>query len=664
MIVAGVMSGTSADGVDVAVCRIRPGLRKGAPPRVKLIGLLSTPYPKAVRAAVLRVMEGKALPAAEMSRLNWRLGEIYADCVERASAKFAVKVALVGCHGQTVHHEAVARRVLGAAVRSTWQMGEAAAIAERMHCPVVSDFRPADLAAGGQGAPLVPMLDWCLFRDAKRDRVLLNVGGIANLTWLPAGCGLDDVKAFDTGPGNMVIDGCMQRLYDDARLMRMEGLRARGRASEAVVKKVMAMRYFSAPPPKSFGREVFGAVFAERFLAMCKGARKEDVIATATALTAESVGLAFERFCWTGVKRPAHMLVGGGGARNATLMRMMASRFAKFGVRVAPLEKVGMAAQAKEGVAFALLAWLTWHGMAGNVPAATGAKRALWCWGRFRTDDAPNWVCGRHGKSEMRGFFPSARLRVRMTILRGIAGVVLALGVIGCHGAAREPGTVVVLLESSPNNLDPRQGTDAQSERVGPLIFDALVKKDEHYNLQPWLATSWEQPDALTWVFHLRDGVRFQDGRPLEAADVVWTIESLIDPKLGLAGRIAGQFQERLFRCGRPSRGARPAHGRSPHETARCGAALQHERWTVRRGTTWRWQRLWDASGGVGAVPLCEPGAGQRRSAGAFRRLLEQGAERERRGSACGDPADSVQRGAGYDYQCAGVAEGLRRRGQ
>jgi anhydro-N-acetylmuramic acid kinase len=375
-VVAGVMSGTSADGVDVAVCRIRPGSGKDDPPRVKLIGHLGTAYPKAVRAAVLRVMEGKALTAAEMSRLNWRLGGIYADCVERAAAKFDVKVGLVGCHGQTVHHEAGGLRYLGERVRSTWQIGEAAMIAERMRCPVVSDFRPADLAAGGQGAPLVPMLDWCMFRNSKKNRVLLNAGGIANLTWLPAGCGLEEVKAFDTGPGNMVIDACMQQLCGRA-FDKNGAVAARGRPIEAVVKRAMAMRYFSAPPPKSCGREEFGAAFVERFLKMCGNAPKEDVIATATAVTAESVRTAFERFCWTGVARPAEMFVGGGGAKNATLMRMLADQLEMVGVRVAPLEKLGMDAQAKEGVAFALLAWLTWNGLAGNVPAATGAKRAV-----------------------------------------------------------------------------------------------------------------------------------------------------------------------------------------------------------------------------------------------------------------------------------------------
>jgi anhydro-N-acetylmuramic acid kinase len=255
-------------------------------------------------------------------------------------------------------------------------MGEAAVIAERMRCPVVSDFRPADLAAGGQGAPLVPMLDWCLFRDRTKDRVLLNVGGIANLTWLPAGCGLDEVKAFDTGPGNVVIDACMQRLY--GRAFDKNGVvAANGLRIDAVLERLGKMRYFSALPPKSCGREEFGVAFVGRFLKMCGGAAKEDVIATATALTSESVGMAYERFCWTGVVRPAQMYVGGGGARNATLMRMLGDRLAGFGASVAPLEKAGMDAQAKEGVAFALLAWLTWNGFPGNVPSATGAKRAV-----------------------------------------------------------------------------------------------------------------------------------------------------------------------------------------------------------------------------------------------------------------------------------------------
>lgn len=381
MIVAGVMSGTSADGVDVAVCRIGPG-RDGESPRVRLVGLVSRGYPKAVRAELLRVMEGAAVSAAELSRLNWRLGEIYAECVERAAAELGVKVALVGMHGQTVHHETTGTKVLGAAVRSTWQMGEAALIAERMRCPVVSDFRPADLAAGGEGAPLVPMLDVCLFRSARVSRVLQNIGGIGNLTAIPAGAGADAVLAFDTGPGNMVIDACMGRLFGK-KYDRRGATARRGRVLRNVVEAVLRDGYFSALPPKSCGREEFGADFCGKFIEQCRraGGSDEDVIATATALTAKSIVDAYRRFVWAHVGQRAPLkkvefVVAGGGAKNATLMAMLRDGLAGLGVRVREMSELGFPAQAKEGVAFALLAWLTWNGLPGNVPSATGAKRA------------------------------------------------------------------------------------------------------------------------------------------------------------------------------------------------------------------------------------------------------------------------------------------------
>jgi anhydro-N-acetylmuramic acid kinase len=380
MIVAGVMSGTSADGVDVAVCRIGPGQGEGDSARVKLLGHVGTAYPKPVRAEVLRVMEGGAVTAAELSWLNWRLGEIYAGAVERASAKFGVKVELVGCHGQTVHHDGAGARGLG---RSTWQMGEAAVVAERMRCPVVSDFRPADLAAGGQGAPLVPMLDWCVFRSSRVSRVLQNLGGIGNLTALPAGCGIDGVMAFDTGPGNMVIDACMAKLFGK-KYDRGGAVGRRGRVMGGVVERLMREGYFASLPPKSCGREEFGVGFAERLIAMCRKADAEDAdcVATATALTAASVVDAYRRFVWAHVGMAAPLAkvefcVAGGGAKNATLMGMLRKGFAELGVRVRAMEELRVPAQAKEGVAFALLAWLTWHGMVGNVPAATGAAREV-----------------------------------------------------------------------------------------------------------------------------------------------------------------------------------------------------------------------------------------------------------------------------------------------
>lgn len=384
MIVAGVMSGTSADGVDVAICRIAPPLREGGTPRLKVLGHRAFAYSAEVRAGVLAAMDTKRTSAAEMSRLNWRLGEIYADCVEAAAKDLKAKPQLVACHGQTIYHQSAATKYLGADVCATWQTGEASVIAERLRLPVVSDFRPADLAAGGQGAPLVPMLDYCMFRDAKKNRLLLNLGGIANVTALPAGCDVAGVLAFDTGPANMVIDACMQKLY--GRGYDSDGaVASRGRVLDAVIRKFMENSYFAGPPPKSCGREEFGVAFVARFLAACERekARKQDAVATATAFTSATILDAYARFCWphlaqhAPLARATEMFVAGGGARNATLMRMLTEGFSAFGASVAPMESVGIAAEAKEAAAFALLGWLTWHGLPGNVPSATGARHAV-----------------------------------------------------------------------------------------------------------------------------------------------------------------------------------------------------------------------------------------------------------------------------------------------
>jgi anhydro-N-acetylmuramic acid kinase len=375
MIVAGVMSGTSADGIDVAICRI------GAGGRVKLVGWTESRYPTAVRRAVLAAMNAEAMPVAEMSRLHWRLGALYADAVEAAAKSAGVRVELVGCHGQTIYHQAAASKYLGAPVRTTWQIGEASVIAERLRVPVVSDFRPADLAAGGQGAPLVPMLDVHLFGHTTRSRVLQNLGGIGNLTAIPAGGGAQDVMAFDTGPANMVIDGCMEQLYGK-RFDRNGATGRKGRVLTDVVAAVLQEPYFAALPPKSCGREEFGTDFVTHFIARCRsvGGTDADVIATATALTVESIVDAYRRFVWAhlGQKAPlarVDFCVAGGGARNGFLMEMLRDGFAPLGVKVQAIDALGLPAQAKEGVAFALLAWLTWHRQTGNVKAATGAMR-------------------------------------------------------------------------------------------------------------------------------------------------------------------------------------------------------------------------------------------------------------------------------------------------
>lgn len=384
LVVAGVMSGTSADGVDVALCRIGPPSTSDGTPRVKLIGAAEFRYPKALRSAVLSAMDAKTTSVAEMSRLNWRLGEVYADAVESTAEQFGVKVGLVGCHGQTIYHQGVASKYLGSPVRCTWQIGEASVIAEKLRVPVVSDFRPADLAAGGQGAPLVPMLDYVMFRSEKVSRVLQNLGGIANMTAIPAAGSVEDVLAFDSGPSNMVIDACMTRLFGKA--FDRDGVVARrGKVIRQVVDQFLREPYFSAPPPKSCGREEFGEAFVDRFVSICRkaGATDADVIATATALTSESILDSYRRFVWphlgqkAPVARGVEYVVAGGGARNATLMAMLREGLEPLGVRVRATDELGVPTQAKEGVAFALLAWLSWNGLPGNVPSATGAARPV-----------------------------------------------------------------------------------------------------------------------------------------------------------------------------------------------------------------------------------------------------------------------------------------------
>lgn len=379
LIVAGVMSGTSADGVDVAFCRISPGRDANTSPQIKFLAHAGFPYPRSVRAELLRIMEGGPTTAADLSRLNWRLGAIYADCIERAATKFKLKPGLIGLHGQTIHHETTPRKFLSASVRSTWQIGEAAIVAERLRCPVVSDFRPADLAARGQGAPLVPMLDYTLFRHAKRNRILLNLGGIANVTVIPAGGSIDSLLAFDTGPANMVIDGLMQSELSKP-FDRNGAVAAQGEVLGDLFNQLWRDPYFSAPPPKSCGREQFGAAFAQHLKHLAPKAAPADLIATATLLTSTSVIEAISTFCLSHLARHApkatatDLVAAGGGTRNRTLMSLLAEGLADLNISLQPTDSLGIPSQAKESVAFALLAWLTYFDLPGNIPAATGAS--------------------------------------------------------------------------------------------------------------------------------------------------------------------------------------------------------------------------------------------------------------------------------------------------
>jgi anhydro-N-acetylmuramic acid kinase len=380
MTVAGIMSGTSADGIDVALVRITPPRNShNNLPRLRLLTHVAVPYPAAVRKYILQMMNAEDSSVANLSRLHWRLGQLYTEAVRLALKKHPMRLGLIGCHGQTIYHQGIARKFLGAQVACTWQMGEASVIAAELGVPVVSDFRPADLAVGGQGAPLVPLLDYVAFHHPTRNRVLQNLGGIANLTVIPAGASPQAIFAFDNGPANMVIDAlmaeCFGRKYDAG------GATARrGRVLDSVIENYLCERFFQAPPPKSAGREQFGREFVGRFLADCRkqSKRSEDAVATATALTARSLGQAWRDFVAPALDDAAtDYIVAGGGVRNATLMQMIREELAPFGkIRIQTSDDFGIPATAKEAMAFALLAYQTWHRQPGNLPRATGATRA------------------------------------------------------------------------------------------------------------------------------------------------------------------------------------------------------------------------------------------------------------------------------------------------
>jgi anhydro-N-acetylmuramic acid kinase len=378
MTVAGIMGGTSADGIDVAVVRIAPGRQR---PKLTLLAHEGFRFPAALRRAVLAAMNATATSTAELARLNWRLGLAYAEAVEATLERHAVKLDLIGCHGQTLYHQARPVTYAGRRFACTWQLGEAAVLAAAVGVPVVSNFRPADMVAGGQGAPLVPLLDYVLFADLKRGRVLQNIGGIANLTAIPAGAAASQVVAFDNGPGNMVIDALAQQLFAKP-FDRNGALAAEGAVLTPVLTAALRNPYFRLKPPRTAGREQFGRAYAAKFLTACHkhSHRPEDALATATALTAESIAASYKQFVRAKMKRPGmtgvDYIVSGGGARNPTLMDLLAQRLEPLGCELAASQEFGLPVEAKEAAAFALLAWQTWHRLPGNVPAATGARRA------------------------------------------------------------------------------------------------------------------------------------------------------------------------------------------------------------------------------------------------------------------------------------------------
>ena len=374
MIVAGVMSGTSADGINVALVRIQG---RGFRSRFELLAHYQFPYPANVRRAVLATMNASSASVADLSRLHFLLGELYADAVRAALRRARLECELVGCHGQTLYHQGRPAIFLGRRIACTWQSGEAATIAAKIGVPVVSDFRPADIAAGGKGAPLVPFLDYILYRHRRYGRIVQNLGGIANLTAIPPRALPEDVVAFDTGPGNMVIDAVSEHLFE--RPFDRDGrIAARGEPIERVLQQLLCNPFFRQKPPKTAGREQFGREFARELLRLCRRADEHDIVATATALTARSIGVAVRKFVLPLAEPPMRFrefVVSGGGTNNLTLMRMIREELAPLKMRVRTSDDFGLPSQAKEAVAFAMLAYQTWRHLPSNIPSATGAER-------------------------------------------------------------------------------------------------------------------------------------------------------------------------------------------------------------------------------------------------------------------------------------------------
>ena len=394
------MSGTSADGVDAALVEVETlANRPERPVSFELVDHLTLPYGDAVRAEILAVQEDGDHAVERLTRLHFVLGHLFADAVERLCTDSGNEISsldLIASHGQTVchfPHLPAATDADGATLPGseawgardadgTWvspatlQIGEPAVIAERTGVAVMSNFRSRDVAAGGTGAPLVPRVDHLLFGgNGERDRIALNVGGIANLTWLRAGAPLEETLAFDTGPGNMVIDGLVSRITDGRRHLDEGGaLARRGTVDEGLLAEFLEHPFLAQAPPKAAGRDTFGRAFTDRFLAAARERKLGDaaLLATATALTAESV----YRACRDHLPAiPGEVIVSGGGAHNVALLEQLAARFGSS--TVTPSDYYGVDVDAKEAVAFALLAHLSLEGQAGNIPRVTGARRPV-----------------------------------------------------------------------------------------------------------------------------------------------------------------------------------------------------------------------------------------------------------------------------------------------
>lgn len=373
MLVLGLMSGTSADGIDVALARI-----SGSPPHLhaRLLGHTSSKFPSALRKEILRVAEQHPITAGELSQLNFRVGEVFAEAALAACRKFRVspkRVALIGSHGQTIFHQGAPVSYFGRATASTLQIGEPSVIAARTGITTVGDFRPADVALGGQGAPLVPYADYLLYRHEKVGRVSLNLGGIANVTVIPASAKPEQMFAFDTGPANMLIDALVSHFsHGRQHFDKNAGIAQTGRFIPALLDELMRDPYLKLAPPKSTGREYYGHAYLKKVLALGKKhrAKPADLIRAATIFTALSVVDALNRFVL--LKTKIHQLiVSGGGAQNSLILAQLSAALGS--IELAPSSRLGVPEDAKEAFAFALMAYETFHQRPSNLPSATGA---------------------------------------------------------------------------------------------------------------------------------------------------------------------------------------------------------------------------------------------------------------------------------------------------
>ena len=365
--VAGLMSGTSADGVDVAIVDIDDRSQK-------LLGFSTVPYPASIRKALFNLFQPQTSHVDDICHYNFVFGHLFAKALKSVCDKTSIplgSIDLIGSHGQTIYHNPDGKRYSGQRIRSTLQIGEPSVIAQQTGITTVADFRPRDIACGGQGAPLVPFADSILFSHSKLNRAIQNIGGIANVTFLPANSGADKIIAFDTGPGNMIIDGLMT-LLANKKYDNHGNLAAKGQVHQSVLNSLLKHPYLRKSPPKTCGREEFGLQFCQSLYdsAMADKISAADCVATVSAFTARTIAGAYRRFLPV---MPDEIVLCGGGARNRTLVKMLQAEC--DGTKIMTTDALGIDPDAKEALSFAILAWATIKGIANNVPAATGASQ-------------------------------------------------------------------------------------------------------------------------------------------------------------------------------------------------------------------------------------------------------------------------------------------------